>query len=110
MLEDKHNNKGHAAITETNFPVIMEASGEKKKKNPLGSELTAVIIVYGCICLHLPFLFLPVTSPFICLSASTVEMNLKKKKPLCDWACLELQCPLAKFITLRKKREAPCSF
>lgn len=77
MLEDKHNNKGHAVITETNFPVIMETSG---KKNPLGSELTAVILVYGCICLHLPFLFLPVTSPFICLSASTVEMNKKKKK------------------------------
>lgn len=80
MLEDKHNNKGHAAITETNFPVIMEASG--KKKNPPGSQLTAVIIVYGCICLHRPFLFLPVTSPFICLSASTVEMNKKtKNKP-----------------------------
>lgn len=54
----------------------------------------------GCICLHLPGLFPPVTFPLHLSLRATVEMN---ENPF-DRACLELQCPPVKFITLRGER------
>lgn len=71
----------------------------KASENPLGTQLTAVITVCGCICLHLPALCRPLHLSLW----STVEMN--KKSPF-DRACLEFQYPLAKFITLRKRLHA----
>lgn len=76
----------------------------KTSENPLGAQLTAVITVCGCICLHLPALLPLSLSPSF---VSLVDSGNEQKSPF-DRACLEFQYPLAKFITLRKK--APCSF
>lgn len=63
----KHDNYQGCAKAETNFLVIMKAS-EIPLGSLFGTQLTAVITVSGCICLHLTALFPPVTFPSICLS------------------------------------------
>lgn len=86
-------------IAKTNFLIIRKAS-EISLGSHFGTQLTAVITVSGCICLHFSALFPSVTAPLHLSRWATVEMN--KKNPF-DRSCLEFQCPLAKFITLRKK-------
>lgn len=107
MLEDKHNNKGHAAITETNFPVIMEASGKKPSRLWVNSS-------HYCLWMHLsasPLLVSSCHFPFhlpLCFDSGN-ELKTKKTKknlgPVWDFSVL-----WPNSLHWGKKRKAPCSF
>lgn len=66
-------------IAKSNFLIIMKAS-KISLGSHFGIQLTAVITVSGCICLHLSALFPSVTVPLHLSRWATVEMN--KKIPL----------------------------